>query len=220
MRIKLVIWIASSLAVSILAFGDLWAKLPEWLSTEGLQRQGVFHWGVLGLCGLWLWLKRKNILSRMTEAKINIALVIIGAVLVGLSLLLPKHDSFLVFLMLLGWLGFYTIIFDGAFITPAILLTIYLFSLAFPLLVGEWIGESAASVVANTVVFISKILGIEIASQGAVLQFNSLAGGSIRTIVSPGCAGFATIGAFVALFSLMMLDVRLPFKRASYEPVP
>ena len=31
-------------------FGELWGKLPHWLSPTGLQQHGLFHWGVLGLC--------------------------------------------------------------------------------------------------------------------------------------------------------------------------
>jgi len=36
------------------------------------------------------------------------------------------------------------------------------------------------------------------------------------TRVSADCAGYATLGVFIALFSLMMLDVKLPLKKAWY----
>lgn len=63
---------------------------------------------------------------------------------------------------------------------------------------------------------ITGVLGLEIIEHGTILRFNSLTGEAITTVVTPGCAGFATIGAFVALFSLMMLDIRLPLKKAWY----
>ncbi len=216
MKIRLAIWLAAGLAVSIISFGELWAKLPEWLSPEGLQRYGVFHWGTLGLCALWLVLKRRDILSRMQTSQLSFPFVLAGVALLALSTFLPRHDDFLVFVMLVGWLGVSTIIFSRASIIPAILVAIYGFSVAFPILMMGWLGEPSAILVTNTVVAITRILGLPVSSQGVVLQFNSLTGDTIRTAIVPGCTGYATIGVFIALFSLMMLDIRLPWKRAWY----
>ena len=104
MKIRLIIWCIGCLAISVLLFSELWAKLPQWFSVEGLQRQGVFHWGVLGLCILWLWLKRKDILPRMQAQKFSLPFIIAGVALVALSIFLPRSDDFLLFLMLMGWL--------------------------------------------------------------------------------------------------------------------
>ncbi|MBI2868990.1 MAG: exosortase/archaeosortase family protein, partial [Chloroflexi bacterium] len=35
-------------------------------------------------------------------------------------------------------------------------------------------------------------------------------------VVTPGCAGYSAIGVFISLFTLMMLDVRLPAGKAWY----
>jgi exosortase/archaeosortase family protein len=215
-KTRLIIWLVASLAISIIAFGELWAKLPQWLSPEGLQRYGVFHWGVLGLCILWLWLKRKDIFPRMQTGGLSPPFILGGVALLVLSIFLPGSDAFLVFLMLLGSLGIFTIIFGKAGIIPAILLAIYGFSIAFPILMMEWLGEPSATLVTSTIITITNILGLPITSQGLVLQFNSLTGDAISTVVSPACSGYATMGVFIALFSLMMLDIRLPLKRAWY----
>jgi exosortase/archaeosortase family protein len=216
LKTRVAVWVAACLAISIIAFGELWAQLPQWLSPEGLQRYGVFHWGVLGLCVLWLGLKRKDILSRMQTGRLSLPFILAGVALLALSVFLPGRDDFLVFLMLLGFLGIFTIIFSKAGIIPAILVAIYGFSVAFPILMMVWLGEPSSILVTNMVVAITRILGLPLASQGVVLQFNSLTGDIIRTAVTPGCAGYATIGVFIALFSLMMLDIRLPLKRAWY----
>ncbi|MFC1930039.1 exosortase/archaeosortase family protein [Chloroflexota bacterium] len=44
----------------------------------------------------------------------------------------------------------------------------------------------------------------------------SITGDAVSTAITPGCAGYATIGVFIALFALMMLDIRLPLKKAWY----
>lgn len=216
MKIRLTLWFVACLVISIISFGELWAKLPQWLSPEGLHRYGVFHWGVLGLCLLWLWLKRKDILSRMRTGRLSLPSILVGLALVALAIFLPRSDNFLVFLMLLSFLGVFTIIFNRAFIIPAILLAIYGFSLAFPLLAGGRLGEPSAILTANIVIAITRTLGLPITSQGLVLQFTSVSGDVVSTAVSPECAGYVTIGVFIALFALMMLDIRLPLKKAWY----
>ena len=70
--------------------------------------------------------------------------------------------------------------------------------------------------VANTVTGITRMLGLPITGEGVVIHFTSLTGNAISTTIVPGCAGYATIGVFIALFALMMLDIRLPLKKAWY----
>lgn len=216
MKTRLVIWVALCLISSIVFFGELWAKLPQWLSPEGLQRYGVFHWGVLSLCILWLWLKRKDILPKMRKAGFSLPFVLGGVALLAVSIFLPESDNFLVFLMLLGWLGIFAVIFDRASIIPAVLLIIYGFSVLFPILATRWLGEPSAIVVGNTVIAITRVLGIPITREGQMLHFTSVNGDAVSTTVAAECAGYVTIGVFIALFSLMMLDIRLPLRRAWY----
>ena len=108
----------------------------------------------------------------------------------------------------------FTIIFSRAAVIPTILLMIYGFSLVFPILTTRWLGEPSAILVTNTVIAITNALGLPITSQGQVLHFTSVTGDAISTMVTPSCAGYATIGVFIALFSLMMLDIRLPLRKA------
>lgn len=216
LRTRLIIWSAACVAISILLFGELWAKLPEKLSPGGLQRYGVFHWGVLGLCLLWLWLKRKEILPPMQTGGLSRLPMLAGASLLALSIFLPRNDDFLVFLMLTGWLGVFAIMFGRACLIPASLLAIYGFTIAFPILMLGWLGKPLAVAVTATVTALTGIFGLPIASEGLVLEFSSLNGDSIMTTLSPGCAGYATLSVFIALFALMMLDIRLPLKRAWY----
>jgi exosortase/archaeosortase family protein len=216
MKVRLVIWAAACLAISIIFFGELWLKLPKWLSPQGLQSYGVFHWAVLCLCVLWLWLKRKDIVPWMRTASLSLSFILAGAALLAMSVFLPRRDELLIFLMLLGWLGSFTIIFSRASLVPGILLAIYGFTVAFPLLRTGWLGEPAAVAAASTATAILKVFGLPITSQGLTLHCTSVTGDAISTTITPGCAGWETIGVFIALFSLMMLDVRLPLKKAWY----
>ena len=60
------------------------------------------------------------------------------------------------------------------------------------------------------------MLGLPVTSSGIVLRLTCLTGEVISPIVTPDCAGFATVSVFLTLFALMMLDIRLPLRRAWY----
>ena len=77
-----------------------------------------------------------------------------------------------------------------------------------------WLGEPSAVLVTNTVTAITAVMGLPIDNEGVVIHFTSLTGDAISTTVVPGCAGYATLGVFIALFALMMLDIRLPLRKA------
>lgn len=165
LKIRLIICFSACLTISILSFSELWAKLPQWLSPEGLERHGVFHWGVLGLCILWLWLKRRHILPKMQTGRFSLPFILAGVALLALAILLPRSDDFLVFLMLLGFLGILAVIFGRACLTPAILLAIYGFSVGFPILMIRWLGEPSAMATTNTVTAIARMLGLPVTSE-------------------------------------------------------
>ncbi len=152
----------------------------------------------------------------MQAGKLSLPFVLACVALVALSVLLPRSDDFLVFLMLLGWLGVFAIVFAGACIIPSILLAIYGFSVVFPILMIRWLGEPSARLTTNTVAAITRMVGLPVTSEGIVLHCTSLTGDVISTAIVPGCVGYATIGVFIALFALMMLDIRLPLKKAWY----
>ncbi|MFC1861883.1 archaeosortase/exosortase family protein [Chloroflexota bacterium] len=203
MKIRLIIWLIACLAISVFSFGELWAKLPQWLSPEGLQSHGVFHWGALGLCILWLWLKRRDIIAKMRTGSFRLPYTLTGMVFLALAIFAPRSDDLLVFLMLLGFLGIFVAIFNRASHLPSILLAIYGFSLVFPVLMIKWLGEPSAIVTTSTVTAIVRILGLPVTSEGIVLYI------ACRT-------GYTTIGVFITLFALMTLDIRLPLKRVWY----
>jgi exosortase/archaeosortase family protein len=152
----------------------------------------------------------------MRAHRLSLPFITAGIALVALSVFLPRSDNFLLFLMLMGWLGLFALLFTVASITPSILLAIYGFSLIFPLLIIGWLGELSAMLVTNTVIGIARVFGLPLTNNGAVVHFTSLNGNAVSTTITPGCAGYATIGVFIALFALMMLDIRLPLKRAWY----
>lgn len=215
MKARFSVWVAVCLVISVVSFGELWPKLVVWLSPSGLQRYGLFQWGVLGLCAIWVWLKRKDIAAHMRE-KVGLAYLIGGAALLSVSILGPQRDEYLVFLLLLGWLGAFAMLFGRSATIPTILLAIYGFSLAFPVFATRYAGEASAAIVVSVVAGILTGMGLPVGHEGPLFRFTSANGEVMSTVVSADCSGYITMGIFLALFALMMLDVRLPPGKAWY----
>lgn len=150
----------------------------------------------------------------MKEDKLEIRYLLLGLAVLALSLFLPRREDFLVFMMLLGWLGVFIVIFKKASIIPSILLAIYGFSVGFPIVMDPLIGERAAIANTKVVIAIFNLFGLPIDHTGTLITFTSANGDTVSTVLTTACSGYATLGVFLALFALMMLDIRLPLKRA------
>jgi len=173
-------------------------------------------WAVLVLCGIWLWLKRKDIVQGMKEesyfrSPVSIAL---GLVLLIVSLLIPAIDDLLVFQLLLARLAVFIILFGKGMLIPAIMLVIYGFSISFPLLVNRFAELPYSQTIILPAMWILTMLGYPLESQGQWITFVSVTGEQICVLVNAACAGPATMGLFIALFALMMLDRPLPARKA------
>ncbi len=59
---KLGLWLILSLVLSFIFFRDFWTSLPVMLSPDWIfGRHHAAPWGVLALCLIFLWLKRKAV---------------------------------------------------------------------------------------------------------------------------------------------------------------
>ncbi len=180
---------------------------------------GLHHaapWGVLLLCGIWLWLKREGILQGMKAESYNPVFIALGLVLLTASLLMPAIADFLVFQLLLAWLAVFIIFFGKGMLIPSILLGIYGFSILFPLIIERFAELPYSKTIILPAMWILTWLGYPLESQGQWISFLSSTGEPISVLITAACAGPATMGVFIAIFALMMLDIPLPPRKAGY----
>ncbi len=226
---RLVLWFVASLTILLVFFPEFWGWLgdvlaPEWMFGE----RHVSPWGVLALCLVWLWLMRKKIWSGMNEnvepkdrsSKANFVFYALSStlgvgVIVG-AVLMPFPQDFLAFQILLASLGVFVILFGRGAQIPSILLAIYGFAISFPLMIERFaeVAYSRMSIVPLTGLITA--LGYPLESQGQLIHFTTSAGEPISLVITTACAGPATMGVFLCLFALMMLDRRLPAKKAAW----
>ena len=227
LNFKLLLWFVASLAVSLIFFPEFWASLRTMLSLDWIfGQQHASLWGILALCLFWLYLKRKEIWRGMNESakfknknsKTNFALYTLnstlGLGLVAGAVLMPPSRDFLIFPVLLVFLGVFVIFFGRAAKIPSILLAIYGFAISFPLMIERFAEDaySRAAIVPLTGLMTS--LGYPFRNKGYRVYFMTSSGEPVSVAVTLGCAGPATMGVFLAIFALMMLDIPLPPKKA------
>jgi len=186
------------------------------LSPDWVLQYHAAPWGVLLLCLIFLVVKRKSV---DLNGKSNVASYslnsILGASLVAGAVFIPPSQDYAVFRVLLMALGVFVVIFGKGAKMPAILLAVYGFAISFPLAIQRFAEDGYANSALIPLLAITHALGLPIQNQGQWIHFTSVSGEPISVAVTVACAGSATMGVFIALFVLMMLDRPLPPRKAA-----
>jgi len=223
LNFKLLLWFIASLAISLIFFQEFWTSLGTMLSLDWIfgQRHAAM-WGVLALCLIWLYLKRKEVWRGMnlnshperSEGSqrffATLGMTFLGLGLVAVAVLMPSSQDFLVFQVLLASLGVFVIFFSRAARIPSLLLGIYGFAISFPLIIERFAEEAYSRAAIVPLMGIMTALRYPLQNQGQLVHFTSSGGEPISVVITAGCAGPATMGVFLAIFTLMMLDTPLP----------
>lgn len=220
---KLVVWLVLCLFISILFFRELWTNIGTLLSFDYIQSHGAYPWFVLLLCLLWIWMKRVEIRRGMqiggSPFFIAAGLIMLVVSLTASLHYLPSPNAdygFIVFLMLLAYLGLFAIFFGEACLIPSALLGIYCFALVFPLLISRYVGTQYSLVTVLIVVSILTAFGYPITSQGQLIHIHLPTNDiDIFAFIDAACSGSVSLGVFIAIFALMMIDIMLPAKKAA-----
>ena len=214
--IRVALWFIVSLVISLIFFQEFWASLGTVLSPDWIFGQyQASPWGVLLLCLIWLWRKRKGIWGEM-ELRQDRVFIPLGLALVVGAVLMPSSQNFMVFQVLLASLGVFVVFFGRAAIMPAILLSIYGFAISFPLIIERFAELPYSVGTMKPMMWILNGLGYSLQSQEQWVHFTSSSGEPVSVAITAACAGPATMGVFIALFTLMMLDIPLSPKKAGY----
>lgn len=212
---RLLLWAALSLGLSLVFFRDFWASLPTMLSPQWVL--GGYHvapWGVLALCLIFLYLKRKEVWRGMSHERSN-ALTPVGLGLIAGAVLMPSSLDYLVFQALLASLGVFVVLFGRGARIPSILLAIYGFAISFPIVIYRFADEAYSRGAIAPVMGAITGLGYPFHTQGQWVHFTSSGGDSISVAITAACAGPTSQAVFVALFALMTLDTPLPPGKAA-----
>jgi len=214
---RVALWFIASLVISVVFFQEFWASLGTMLSPDWIFGQHhASPWGVLGLCLIWLYLKRKEVWRGMNLRSSLVFFIPLGLALVAGAILLPSSQDFLVFQVLLASLGVFVIVFGKAAKIPSILLGIYGFAISFPLIIERFAQLPYSISAIKPVMWILTSLGYSLRNQGQWIHFTSSSGEPVLAAITAACAGPATMGVLLAIFALMMLDIPLPPRKAGY----
>lgn len=214
MKKRLLIYFTLSGLASVWLLRDNFSQLSNAISYDYIIGQhNAAPWGVLTLCILWIVLKRKEIATKM-ELNNNPLFFAAGAVLMLTAFCVPNAINYLVIKLFLTWLGFFVMMFGRGAVIPGILFAAYAFTIVFPLLVNKFADAPYAMGSVIPATWLANLVGIPVNNTGQILSFPNPTGETISVLVSSACAGPATMAVFIAIFTLMMLDVQIERSRA------
>ncbi|MCZ7360991.1 MAG: exosortase/archaeosortase family protein [Candidatus Methanoperedens sp.] len=210
---RLGIWLIISILLTGLLFQYNTYSFDKF-SIAYIEKTGAYPYIVLAFCILMLYLKRDIIIAE-AQKETGLLYTVIGFSLAGLPGLLTFNElPFLIFDLLLIWLGIFIAVYGKAAIIPSVLLGIYGFAIIFPPFVLE-LGNFFPLTTATTLVFLLHPF-LPISNQGTTIHFIDLSGLRQTYLIDAGCSGSASIAVFLSLFFLMTLDIPLPWKKAVY----
>jgi len=214
LKIKLTLWAAASAFLAVLTAVEGWPAFKANLSHG--YTAFVYHlapWGVLVLCVLWLYLKRRQIMAAVA-GPVTVAFTAAGLGIIALTRFIPAAPDFLLLKAIAVSLGVYTALFGRGALIPLAIFSTYAFTLLFPLFVEACLETSYALSTVVPVNWLANLTGLGVTTSGQMFSLTTPAGGRMTVLVSGACAGPATMAVFIAIFTLMMLDVPAPRNRA------
>ncbi len=213
MGLRLIVWaVASLLMAALLLVGANWTELATALSFSYIVSFHLAPWGVLGLCVLMCYYKRRLIRSGM-GAPPSLSFIIAGLAMLGLAFVIPLSADFFLLRLLAAWAGLFAVCFGQAALIPLILLAAYAFTIYFPILIASYLAAGYTNTAVAPVAWLVHLAGLHIRSGGQAFQFLLPSGQSTVVQVSSACAGPATMAVFVVIFTMMMIDLPLPWSR-------
>ena len=159
--------------------------------------------------------KMKTLKINPAFRSLSLKFALVGLALVVGAVLMPPSQDYVVFQVLLASLGIFIILFGKGARIPSILLSIYGFAISFPLAIGRFVPNAYSQTAIVPTMRVMTALGYPLQNVGQWVYFTSCGGEPVSVAITADCAGPATMGVFIALFALMMLDMPLPPKRAA-----
>jgi len=207
-----------SITVLITFNSSFWSGLMDMLSFEFMfGEHHVAPYGMLVLCGLFLFSKRKELKEEAARGGPGKKHLYIagGVVLIAAAFFIPDKMDFLILKLAFVLTGSFAIVFGRVAKVPLLILLIYTVATTFPMIIANYAETGYAKTATIPMKGIAWILGLPLVVNDQLLNLSMSTGDSITVLVTAACAGPATMGVFLGLFALMYLDIPLPMKKAA-----
>ena len=209
---KALAWFVVSLAVLVLGiFTALWFNSSTHVSYDGSAHPLV----ILGLCLIFGWLKRDVVLQHIEVERFfaESVYLFVGVLITVVSLVMPLSTNlaFVLFKILLTFVGVFFVFFGAAAYLPSLLVFVYGFSVSFPKLLDELLGIQYALVTTRLTADVAGLV-YPVGYEGQLISTINSEGIKNVVYIDAGCSGSASIAIFFTIFALMMIDIKPPLK--------
>jgi len=213
--------LAVCLAVTFLILKSAFTNVAPFFNYDTLKQNGFYLWAVLGLCAVWAYIKRAEILDDI-RSETKIPWVLAGMVLTVASLgLLYSAAAFAASLQLtlfavaFVFVAQFALFFGKASKIPLLLLALLGIAVGFPAMLENALAAPFPRTTALLCVSTLQLTGLPVSLNGVTVTLNSLMGYNIVTNVDTRCAGSDSLAIFLAIFGLMLID-RKPGHKALF----
>ena len=207
---RLGLWLGLWAAASAVFYRDSWLLIAGVVSDPShvVEERMVHAWGVLALCLLGLFLKRRAIRDDLQGGpSVRYAAFGLGCCAASPFLFAPAA-------FLAGGLGLFAVLFGRAARWPALLMLVYLATVSLPTFAESVADAPLGTAAIVPMAAILEALGYPVVRMGQTLSLADAAGQPIVVQVTAACAGPVTMAVFLALFAIMAMDVHLPWRPA------
>ncbi len=202
------------LALAFFVFWSAFANVAPLLNYAALKQNGFYIWAVLGLCVVWGYMKRKEILDAARTGT-DSRWVLAGTILAGASLGLLYYSATFVealpltlFAIAFVVVAQFTLFFGKASKIPLMLLGVFGIAVVFPALLESAVAAPFPRATAVLCVSTLQLARVPVTLNGVTVTLNSLMGYNIVVNVDTRCAGSDSLAIFLAIFALMLIDRR------------
>ncbi len=204
MKNKILIWLATSIAITILRF---FFQESGFTTSE----QGQHPFIILMLCIAFGWLKKDVISEQMHKEGIlaEPLYVAAGVFITVVALLMPLsgEPGFILFNSILLFTGMFMVFFGAAGHLPSLLVFVYGFSVSFPKIFAGAIGTQYALITTSIVAYIASMV-YPLSFEGQWINLTDAAGSVSSVFIDIGCSGSVSLAIFLTVFALMLIDAR------------
>jgi exosortase/archaeosortase family protein len=207
------------LTLAFFVFWSAFANVAPLLNYAALKQNGFYIWAVLGLCIVWGYMKRTEIVGAArtgTDGRWVLAGSVLAAASIGLLYYAANFVESLpltLFAIAFVVVALFALFFGKASKIPLMLLGVFGIAVVFPALLESAVAAPFQRATAVLCVSTLQLARVPVTLSGVTVTLNSLVGSNIIVDVDTRCAGSDSLAIFLAIFALMLID-RRPGNRA------
>lgn len=220
---KLILWSLLSGMGSLIAFGDYYLSIVHLLSNwDFLMAEGSYPFVMLLFLVLWQFLSKRGLFTSLNResSTLQFDLVTLVGFMISVSALTFKlflaspPTAIQLILIITYFQGLFMMVFPKTGARTLLILALYIPTATLPLITTLYLDYPVAQFFIQTLMPVLHVMGLQVFALAQGLALITQSGEEVHIGINAACGGIASYSIFLFLNGLMLLDVRVPRKKA------